>query len=240
MEEPRVWDIPKKMKNQKCFILGGGPSIYEVFAVPTELQKMVKEQLAPASMADQYMSSIHDKNVIAVNSAFRFGRWIDLVYFGDCKWLDWNKHDLFEFPGLKITSCKRWEQKAPGKDVRYVPFDTKHDSGISPAPNKVAWNKNSGAAAIDLAIKMGATKIVLIGYDMKLDDDGWSHHHGYHRERKPQEGNDRHTPPFERYKKLMPKVVGEAKKQGVEMVNVSPGTTLEVPEQCSLKEALGW
>ena len=52
--------------------------------------------------------------------------------------------------------------------------------------NRLSWGGNSGHAAIDLAYNRGATRIILLGYDMQ-GKDFEAHWHGKHSEkvRKP-------------------------------------------------------
>ena len=44
-------------------------------------------------------------------------------------------------------------------------------------PEKICWNHNSGAAAINVAAHAGAKRIILLGFDMQLSKDGKANWH---------------------------------------------------------------
>lgn len=52
--------------------------------------------------------------------------------------------------------------------------------GISDEPNALRTGMNSGFQALGLAIKAGAAKVILLGYDMCYSPDGKTHWHGGH------------------------------------------------------------
>lgn len=97
--------------------------------------------------------------VIVVNTTFRIATWADELYAMDRAW--WKAHAdevAATFPGRRSTSLKGI---AIAKHVS-------HDRG-----------KNSGYGALVLAIKRGAKRVILLGYDAQKTD-GKTHWHGDH------------------------------------------------------------
>jgi hypothetical protein len=52
--------------------------------------------------------------------------------------------------------------------------------GLETDPTGLRAGKNGGYQAINLAVHLGATRILLLGYDMSLSADGRSHWFGEH------------------------------------------------------------
>jgi len=224
------WTVPKMWDEGECFIIGGGPSIVSQFNIPQEIVDQVKLNQTKANLYSSYMKVLHDKHIIGVNNVYMLGDWVDSVFFGDCAWYLVHRLNLAKFAGLKVTCCPRFadkpEQRCEG--IKYLAKDGKR-YGISDNPTKVSWNHNSGAAAISLAVHFGVKRIILLGFDMCLGDKG-SHWHGSHGNKKP--------PPFARHLKGFPAIAEDAKKIGVEVLNTSPMSTIEVFPKVSIKELL--
>ncbi len=167
------WRIPRIWEGGDCWILGGGPSLPRQFDVPEEVIQNVMSQDLPLSSYSPHMGSIHKKHVIAVNTAFLIGNWIDLVFWGDKAWYLKNRKALAAFKGLKVTSHPYFANgRFRNENVKHTPKDSSHNKGISPDPHRVAWNGNSGAAAISVAANMGVKRIILLGFDMKVGSTG--------------------------------------------------------------------
>jgi len=155
------WRIPRLWPGERCFILGGGPSL-------------------PLSR----LHLLAGRRTIAVNSAYKVAPWADVMIFGDCKWFNPHGFGLKNFAGLKITTCARFVDE-PGlrlakKDL--MPY------GVSTNPDVLFWNLSTGAMAINLAFLLGVTEIVLLGFDMKKAEDGRDNFHpdyGHPAERNP-------------------------------------------------------
>ena len=166
------WQIPKMWDGGECWIIGGGPSIALQFEVPEDIIQGVLCKSLPMSAYSPFLSPIHGKHVIGVNVAFMLGNWVDIVFFGDAGFYLAHKKQLAEFPKLKITSNAIVLNKHKSFDVKLVPKDGNHPEGISPRANRVSWNSNSGGASISLAVQLGAKRIYLLGFDMKLGLEG--------------------------------------------------------------------
>ncbi len=104
-------------------------------------------------------------------------------------------------------------------------------SGHEDAPDGLRHGSNSGYQAIELAVKLGAKRIVLLGYDMKVDG-GRSHWHDEPRQRDFADVAARSMLPH------FASLVEPLKALGVEVVNATPGSAIECFPKASLEDAL--
>ena len=206
------------------------------FDVPGEVIKQVLKGELPPSAYSPYMSAIHEKHIIGVNSAFLIGNWIDIVFFGDKGWFLQNRGELAKFPGLKI-SCHPSGSKYKDERVKCMPRNKKYGKGISPNPSLVCWNGNSGAAAISVAVHTGVKRIILLGFDMKLGKNYKQHWHGLYGTADREE-KDPNKLPFLRHMNGFPLIAKDAKKKGVEIINACPDSAIEQFKRVTVKEAL--
>jgi len=229
------WKIPKLWEGGECWIIGGGPSIPREFGVPESVIQQVQTGELPVDTYSPYLSPIHDKHVIAVNAAFMLGNWIDLVFFGDIGFYFNNRNALAAFPRPKVACHDRDTLRDDG--VKIVVKARGHLWGISPLKDKVSWNKNSGGAAISLAYQLGAVKIYLLGFDMDLGQYGNQHFHRHYME--PGKVKDPSKTPFARFLPAFPKIAADAKKLGVEIINVSQTSKIGVFPKMTIEEIFG-
>ncbi len=162
--------------------------------------------------------------VIAVNDAYRMTPWADAIYACDDRWVTWHK-GVPEFQGLKysMTVTKKW---AEWRRMRNDGLE-----GLCLSPDGLRTGRNSGYQAINLAVHLGAKRIVLLGYDMSRDKNGRSHFFGEHPRRA--------TPsPYHSFVKCFDSLVKPLAKLGVEVVNCSRRTDLKVFPRMELAEAL--
>jgi hypothetical protein len=183
-------------------VIGGGPSIS---STPLEL--------------------IHHLPVVAANNAFKLGPWVDAMFFGDCRWLEWHRKEMQEYEGIKTTTCDRHRDKHKIKILKRV-----NNEPLTKSKDSVAWNKSSGAACINLAVHLGAKRIILIGFDMK-QIDGRSNYHDEHKTN----SNDK---VYRRFKAPFPRLARALKELGIEVINATPGSALNSFPIMTLEEAL--
>lgn len=160
--------------------------------------------------------------VIAVNNAWELGA--DLLYACDWKW--WATYRP-AFRGLKVTQDARVTY--PG--VVRVPSVTA--PGLSLDPLRTHQGMNGGYQAINLAVLLGASRIVLLGFDMRAID-GRRHWH-------PDHPPGMNNPPFERFQVWLRQfrtMLPDLKRAGVEVVNATPGSALDCFPMAPLEAAL--
>lgn len=188
----RPWKTIRLWPDSTVFVIGGGPSL-----------------------AEMDLSPIWNQRVIGVNDAFKLGNWVDVCWFSDCRWYEWNKELLKEFSGV-IASCTNCSCNHP----RVLQVKRLEGSGIVTNPAIVRWNKNSGASAINLAYHLGAKRIVLLGFDMKQKDGQNNWHQNHKHNPRPTIYQNLFLPPFDI-------IARDAKNLGIEILNATPDTDLK-------------
>lgn len=229
------WTVPRIWSGGDVWILGGGPSIVEQFEIPKEIVDSVKAKTDTPSSYSPFMSFLHDKHVIGINVAYLIGDWIDMVFFGDSSFFLEHQNGLRAFEGLKV-SCATNTQKVPW--VKFLDRDGNHARGITQNKRMVSWNQNSGAASISLAAHTGAKRIFLLGFDMTLNNNEQHWHTLYKKDKSVVKNTKRpNVLPFERHMRGFPLIAHDAKKLGVEIINVCPNSAITDFKKLSLKEA---
>jgi len=232
--------IPNAWPNQECWIIGGGASILEQFNVPWEIRQQAKQEGGDPSIISPYLAPIHGKNVIGVNSAYQLGDWVDVLFFGEKRWYEKHEQALKDHPAWKVTVAPQLDKTS---GLTYLEKDSYKKRGISITPDRIAWNLNSGAASISLAYHLGATRIILLGFDMGLDDDQDSHWFGRHYEingenlTKARYVESKYAN-FKRHIRAFPAVADDAQRLGLTIINASPNSKIEDLPKCSVSELL--
>lgn len=204
----RIWP------NSTIFVLGNGPSL-----------GLIKGS-----------KCFYDKHVIAVNSAFYIGNFVDVLFFGDAKWYWWNEENVNKFKGLKYTLnlCRKDVDKSLEGIVDLNIIKRGSVRGINIDPNIVCFNRSSGGAAVNLAYHLGAKRIVLLGFDMKYVNKKrnyynygmWGNVHNLKCD-------------FISGEVIWGKVQVCANDLSIEIVNATPNSALPVIKKVSLKNILG-
>ena len=223
----------------ECWIIGGGPSMPLEFGVPEHVIKGVLSGELPLSAYSPFLSPIHGKHVIGINAAFLLGDWIDVIFFGDGRFYFANKKLLDNYHKVKVSCNPNLVRKEGVLDVKYLPRSGKHPVGITPRNNSVSWNLNSGAAAISMAYHFGVKRIYLLGFDMQLGEGGVQHWHPhYKKESNPPKQRDPKSAPFDRHKIGFPMIANDARRFGLEIINVNPNSQITVFKRVKLSDVL--
>jgi hypothetical protein len=113
--------------------------------------------------------------VIAINDVYRIAQWATYHYFCDRKWYNWHKDQkcFTKFRGVRIT-----QDDVPDKSILRV--RGKHDNGMSFDPTLIHYGSNSGFQALNIAVLMGASRVLLLGYDMRFGPNDEAHWFGDH------------------------------------------------------------
>lgn len=106
---------------------------------------------------------------IAVNNAYQIAPWAQIVFCGDARWLVWHGDKLGPLYSRVMTTA----MDAPPTVAR-----VELTKGPTERANTV-WGGDSGHRAVILAAKMGATRIILAGFDMRWEG-GEAHWHPDH------------------------------------------------------------
>jgi len=231
-----MWHVPRIWEEGDVWILGGGPSVPKQFGIPEALTQAVIAGTSPPSVYSPYMSFLHDKHVIGINVAYFIGNWMDMVFFGDGSFFRTHKADLAKYPGLKV-SCAPACDRVPW--VKYLARDTTHPTGISLNPGYVSWNRNSGSAAISVAVQAGAKRIILLGFDMKTDSNHQHWHDMYGGGLiDNQKIITKTTATFSRHLSGFSSIAQDARRMGVQIINASPDSAITQFPKVHVKELM--
>jgi hypothetical protein len=147
------WTPVPEWRGQDAIIIGGGSSL------------------------DRFdFSKLKGRNTIGCNDAFRLGpEIVRICFFGDSSWFHKNKWDLEKWSFGRIATCSTslGQIKLDWLLQLERSLNGLHEGGV------VGWNYSTGAAAINLAISLGAAKVFLLGFDLNRRKDGQSHWHNY-------------------------------------------------------------
>lgn len=232
-----LWTVPKIWDGGECFIIGGGTSIPREFGVPETLIDAVVSGREPVSAYSPYLSVLFNKHTIGINNAYKLGDWLSVLFFGDCSYYVQRKQDLYYIRYLKVSCCDRFAKPDNlCEGIKYTAKDRQKSLGISENPSTVCWNNNSGLAAISLARHLGVKRIILLGFDMCLDQKRVSHFFGSHLG----PGRKATPPPFARHMKGIPRIAEDAQRLGLEILNCSGISAIpsNLIKKVSLKEVL--
>lgn len=153
--------------------------------------------------------------VLAINDSWRLAPWADALIASDAAW--WHHHrGASAFPGLKFSLDKA-AASVPG----VVVLKNTGDKGIELDPTGLRTGRNTGAAAINLAVHFGATRIILLGYDMEVQAKGPTHWFGDH-----PLGLRNHSP-YPLFRQMIATMADPLRDAGVEVINCSRHTALD-------------
>jgi hypothetical protein len=144
------WQIKPEWQGETAFIVASGPSV-----------KSVDLEL------------LRGRRVIAVNSSFEAVPFADIAIFGDARWWEVNRAKFEHFKGRICCGSQ-----SP-RDVKLLRVRRKPPPPSSEA-DVLVLQFTTSTAAMDLAAKLGAKRIVILGMDGKNSDNGTTHHHRPH------------------------------------------------------------
>ena len=191
----------REWEGQTAFVIGGGTSLRGFDA-----------------------SVLRGKNIIAVNeSGLTLTPWADVLFFADRQRHRWNADRMLLHEGRFKVTRSAGAARAP-EGVKLVQF--RCNEPFSTRPWQVSgWC--GGGSSLNLAAHFGASRIVLLGFDMAgLDFHDMHHNHG----------------PESRYaEKFIPAIEVMApglKARGIEVLNATPGSRLTCFKRVELQDVL--
>ena len=179
--------------------------------------------------------------VVAVNDTARdlaaVGLVADVLYACDAKW--WAEHwdawaGAHPAPikaGMADTGNGEFKSNLP-PGVHALRHDL--TAGFDPRPTHLATGKNSGHQALNLAAHLGARRVVLLGYDFAVGEDGREHYFGDH------PAGLAATPDREPWIEHMAALAEALRSRGVEVVNASRRTALTCFGRATPEAAVQW
>jgi hypothetical protein len=194
--------IDKIWDNEIVYIIGGGPSLKNFD-----------------------WNQLKGKKIIAINRAYEVLPWAEVLYWTDSRFYKWYKSDIDKLNNIKVT-CRPFHNIP--QDV--ILLKSNNYNKLDMRPSYISHGNNSGYGAINLAVKLGAKKIYLLGYDMNSKPNQSHWHSGY-------QSSHNHTI----YNKMISQFDGlpkELKELNIEVFNANPNSKLEVFRKCSLEDAI--
>lgn len=189
------------------------------------------------SMSPEIARKVRGRPTIVVNSTALIAPWADVLYFTDSGWFETHREIISNWAGLVVTmsrAAKRVlddpEVNKSGKDrvlrivtrgaPPYPPLLASRTPGFPPPGTEIQQGRTSGHTAVALAIALGAKRVVLLGYDMRLVN-GREHHHDDYR-------GPRDILLYEReYANSFAGWLEAACASGVDIVNCTPGSAIK-------------
>ena len=207
-----IWKAPRIWEGGTAFILAGGPSL-----------KGFDSQVLKGK-----------GRVLAINDSWRLAPKADAFYFCDYQW--WMNqqalnpyippgnlspngtsfHDLM-YKGFWITSSPKFNDHPQVHALRLT-----GERGLETDPGWLKHGANSGYQCLNLAYHLGVKRIILLGYDMKVQ--GTRTH--WHNEQRPAASVFQNT--IE--KSFLPcfdTLVEPLKTAGIEVINSTPDSALK-------------
>tara|TARA_R110001606_G_scaffold277614_1_gene425674 strand:- start:55 stop:855 length:801 start_codon:yes stop_codon:yes gene_type:complete len=198
--------VEKIFKDETVYIIGGGPSLKNF-----DFRKLIGSK------------------TIAINKALLFHSQADVLYWTDSRFYSWHKNEIDNYKGLKFTI------KTGGKYTTDIKILKKGKAfGIETDPQTVAHGNNSGYAAINLAYHLGASRIILLGFDMGGNSQSTHFHDGYPAKAAPDSMyKEKFIPGFNQLN-------SELKDSSISILNASPSSKLTVFPKITLEQALSF
>lgn len=169
--------------------------------------------------------------VIAVKDCIRLAPWADALYgsgkdtFG--RWWQTNGPSL-QFNGLRFSldpDAAAWST--------VLQFDANDVTGLDDRPTHLRTGRNSGYAAINLAVHLGARRIVLLGYDLQEGPSGEQRWFGSH------PWGTRSWGELGAYlREIFATLVEPARTRGIEIINATRRSALSCFPAMSIEDAL--
>jgi len=174
--------------------------------------------------------------VVAVNDAIRLVPWADVLYSSDRRW--WAvvgpSRTVQAFTGIKVSiGWRPGDASAVPKHADVQVLTNTGEAGLEPDPGGLRTGRHSGYAAINLAVHLGARRILLLGYTLGRVG-GQTHFFGAHPAVLHQTTDAQYATFRAAYLTLAPAL----QQRGIEVVNCTPSTHLHTFPNVPLADAL--
>lgn len=174
---------------------------------------------------------------IAVNDNFKMAPWADVIYGADSAWWRSRLKHLDGLDGLRVGLVWDGESKRYhlgwDDDVLLECVNGLGDSGEYGVERNfdgyIRNGKNSGYQAVQLAVAMGANRILLLGFDMRAGRWFGEYPNGVNK-------NGNHADWIERFEVL--ERCGALEEMGVEIINCTPDSAMTCFEQKKLRDVI--
>lgn len=105
--------------------------------------------------------------VVVINTSYELAPWADVLYACDGRWWRlYNGAKDFNENGLKVSQD---EGACHIYDLKRIIVDRASNDLVLNKPGYVGGGANSGFQVINLVVQFGVKRILLVGYDMRID-----------------------------------------------------------------------
>jgi hypothetical protein len=174
------------------------------------------------SLTQEIADRLKGRRVIVVNSSCVLAPWADVLYFTDSGWYEPRRETVANWPGLVVSMSRTAKRELPDK-VKRVKGEGDPAFPVTYFPPMgspfIRQGRSSGHTAVAVAIALGAARVVLLGYDMRVVDGREHCHSEYTGERDLEQYAREFVPAFEGWNVA-------AALAGVEILNCTPGSAV--------------
>lgn len=221
------WFVPREWAGQTCVVIAGGSSMGNVRTGQYfDLSPLADAQPRP--------------KVITVNDAWRLYPSANVCYFCDASWWNsqvsadpWSVDKSVSFSKMIYRAFWVTAGPTPPDHPQIRTLKLTGQRGFEPCPHSLRHGSNSGYQAIHLAVHFGVTKIILVGFDMKVGADGRTHWHN--ESRQPARAFGQTLAGFVSH---FPSLAEPLRERGITVINSTPDSALTIWPHLPLKEAL--
>jgi hypothetical protein len=202
-EIAQAYAVPRCWPGETFVILANGPSL-----TPAQVERVDRAAV----------------RVIAIKEAVRLAPHAPVLYACDARWWKHFGPDLKDYAGLRYAL----EPTPHAQCLRNTGM-----TGLELDPTGLRTGKNSGFQSIGLARHLGADRILLLGFDMKVGKTG-DHWFGAHR----YPGATHPTGKYADFIACFDSIVEPLKAEGIEVINCTPDSALKCFPMMDLAAAL--
>lgn len=166
--------------------------------------------------------------VIVINRSVQLAPWADVLHGCDARFWRWHRDEALAFQGLKFAMERELDN-----DCGQIVLKNGGIWGLSTDPTTLCNGRNSGYQAVNLAVLLGVSRILLLGYDAQAGEQGESHWHRSH--------PNNHNPSdmvFRSWVGAFKSLIKPLADLGVTVVNCSRRTAIDAFPRQPLEEAL--
>lgn len=210
------WEAPRLWPGETAAILASGPSMTRQIADSVR-------HLRTIAVSNQGIDNVVDGEIVPA-----FAPWADVLYSADKRWWQENPQAT-NFAGLKVTIAPQGGHGFEHPSVKVM--GNGGAKGIDLRRTHLTTGGNSGFQAVHLAMHLGATRILLCGFDMHART-GLDHWFG------PHPWRQKFSSPYSLFIRRFAEAAPLFARAGVEVINCTPGSALNCFRCLSLEEAL--
>lgn len=184
------------------------------------------------SLTQEIVDKIRGPRTIVVNTSVNLAPWADVLFFTDSGWYEPRRELVANFAGLVISMSATAKRELPDK-VKRVQGIGDPQGGCFPKLGSpgVRQGRSSGHTAVGLAIALGASRVILVGYDMRMVGGREHHHSEYSGPRDLDQYAREFVPAFNGWNE-------DAHKVGVKILNATPLSAVREFPMVNLEEVL--